>query len=101
MGIDLGTTNSCMGIWNFDNDMVEILANDMGKNTTPSWIGINEVGKFVVGERAINQETWIYDAKRMIGKKFEDPTVQNFLKKWGFDVERDDQNSCKILVPGE
>ena len=55
MGIDLGTTNSCMGIWNFDHDTVEILANEMGKNTTPSWIGKNEAGKFVVGERACNQ----------------------------------------------
>ena len=55
MGIDLGTTNSCMGIWDFNHDTHEILANDMGKNTTPSWIGKNEAGKFVVGERACNQ----------------------------------------------
>ena len=55
MGIDLGTTNSCMGVWNFDHDTVEILANDLGMNTTPSWIGIDEAGKFVVGERAYGQ----------------------------------------------
>ena len=100
MGIDLGTTNSCMGIWNFETETVEILPNKLGKNTTPSWIGFNEAGKIFVGERAKNQTTFIFDAKRMIGKAFSDEDVQAHKQKWDFVVVGDDQDRCKVEVPG-
>ena len=76
IGIDLGTTNSCVGIWNSQTETVEILPNSLGRNTTPSWIGFNEAGKIFVGDRARNQSTFIFDAKRMIGKSFQDEEVQ-------------------------
>ena len=76
IGIDLGTTNSCVGIWNSQTETVEILPNNLGRNTTPSWIGFNEAGKIFVGDRARNQSTFIFDAKRMIGKSFQDEEVQ-------------------------
>ena len=100
IGIDLGTTNSCVGIWNPQTESVEILPNSLGKNTTPSWIGFNEAGKIFVGERARNQTTFIFDAKRMIGKSFQDEDVQAFMTKWDFNVIGDDQDRCKIKVPG-
>ena len=79
IGIDLGTTNSCVGVYHAQTDTVEILPNSLGKNTTPSWIGFNEAGKIFVGERARNQSTFIFDAKRMIGKSFQDEDVQAFM----------------------
>ena len=67
MGIDLGTTNSCVGVYLPDSGQIEIVANRLGKNTTPSWIGFTANGRIVVGERARNCKPMIYDAKRMIG----------------------------------
>ena len=60
MGIDLGNNNLCGGIWNPENDQLEIIPNGLGKNTTPSWIGFNEEGKILVGERARSQSTFIF-----------------------------------------
>ena len=68
IGIDLGTTNSCVGFFNEDTGEVEILQNDQGSRITPSWIGFKPDGTHVVGENAKEQELWIYDAKRMIGR---------------------------------
>ena len=67
MGIDLGTTNSCVAVYLPDSGQVEIVANRLGKNTTPSCIGFTANGRIVVGERARNCRPMIYDAKRMIG----------------------------------
>ena len=75
IGIDLGTTNSCCGIYRAETDSVEIVANTQGKNTTPSWIGFNAQNQIIVGERARMQSTWIYDAKRLIGKEFTDEDI--------------------------
>ena len=86
VGIDLGTTNSCVGIVQQHTREVEILANELGKKTTPSWVGFSsQNGKqIIVGENARDQETWVYDAKRMIGRAIGDEALQAHFRLWDF-----------------
>ena len=92
IGIDLGTTYSCVGI--YKNGKTEIIANEQGNRTTPSYVAFTETER-LIGDSAKNQvnanpENTICDAKRFIGKNWSDQTVQNDLKQLQFDISNKD-----------
>lgn len=100
IGIDLGTTYSAVGV--FQHGKVEIIANDQGNRTTPSYVAFNDK-EFVVGDSAkhqgaMNPTNTIFDAKRLIGRKFTDTTVQDDMKHWPFKVMADPDGRPLIQV---
>ncbi|CAF3878111.1 unnamed protein product [Rotaria sp. Silwood2] len=98
IGIDLGTTYSCVGI--FKNGQIEIIANDQGNRITPSYVAFTSDGERLIGDAAKNQltsnpENTVFDVKRLIGREFNDPSVQQDIRHFPFTVI--EKNSKPII----
>lgn len=105
IGIDLGTTYSCVGVWLGDH--VEIIANEKGHNTIPSWVSFAE-NEILIGQEAkeqanLNPKNTIFDVKRLIGKRFSDESVQADLEHFPFEVvpDRNDLPLIKVNYKGQ
>ncbi|CEG72248.1 Putative Heat shock protein 70 (Fragment) [Rhizopus microsporus] len=104
VGIDLGTTYSCVGVW--QNDRVEIIANDQGNRTTPSYVAFTDterlIGDAAKNQVAMNPHNTVFDAKRMIGRRFNDPEIQADMKHWPFKVvDKDGKPNIQVEHKGE
>uniref|UniRef100_A0A1B0GK60 Heat shock 70 kDa protein cognate 4 n=1 Tax=Lutzomyia longipalpis TaxID=7200 RepID=A0A1B0GK60_LUTLO len=104
IGIDLGTTYSCVGV--FQHGKVDIIANDQGNRTTPSYVAFTDserlIGDAAKNQVAMNPNNTIFDAKRLIGRRFDDATVQSDMKLWPFTLINDGgKPKIKVEYKGE
>src|SRR3954466_10608181 len=103
VGIDLGTTNSCVAV--IDGDAPVVIANAEGTRTTPSVVGFAQTGERLVGQAArrqamTNPENTIYAVKRLMGRKFEDPEGQRHLLTCPYEVVSADNGDAHVRVRG-
>lgn len=105
IGIDLGTTYSCVGV--FKNGRVEIIANDQGNRITPSYVAFTPEGERLIGDAAKNQlttnpENTVFDVKRLIGRRWNEPSVQQDIKYWPFKVvNSNDKPNIQVDIGSE
>ncbi|XXG54760.1 hypothetical protein AAC387_Pa03g2558 [Persea americana] len=102
IGIDLGTTYSCVGVWLSQHERVEIITNDQGNRTTPSYVAFTDnerlIGEAAKNQAAMNPINTVFDAKRLIGRKFDDVSVQSDMELWPFKVIASADNKPMIIV---
>ena len=101
VGIDLGTTNSCVAIW--DKYKVEVIPNDYGERTTPSIVHFFEQNSYCVGKDAnifLNSDpnSTVYSIKRVIGLNFNSEEVEKFKKDWPFKLIKQDRDKIGIEI---
>merc|ERR1711998_186072 len=105
VGIDLGTTYSCVGYWK--DERVEIIANDQGMRTTPSYVAFTDeerlIGDAAKNQAAMNPYNTVFDAKRLIGREFSDQTTQSDIKHFPFTVTQEpgDKPAIQVEYKGE
>ena len=103
--IVLGTTYSCVGVWKAGG--VEIIANEQGERTTPSYVAFTAeerlVGTSAKNQTALNPENTVFDAKRLIGRKFSDQSVKDDIILWPFRIieEEGDVPAIEVQYKGE
>lgn len=100
VGVDLGTTNSCVAVW--QNETVEVIPNPSGYRTTPSYVSFTENG-LLIGEAAknhasVNASNTVWDVLRLLGRRFTEPVVQAGLKYWPFKVVEGQDGKALIQV---
>ncbi|XP_058755002.1 heat shock cognate 70 kDa protein-like [Vicia villosa] len=102
VGIDLGTTYSCVAVWMEEHNRVEIIHNDLGNKTTPSFVAFTDeqrlIGDAAKNQASINPENTVFDAKRLIGRKFSDSVVQKDIMLWPFKVSAGVNDKPMIVV---
>ena len=100
IGIDLGTTNSCVGVWR--DNQVHIIQNDQGLNITPSYVAFKNgerlIGQPAKDQAARNPKNTVYDAKRLIGRTYDDEVIQKDKELWPFTLEKASNHKPNIVV---
>ncbi|GMT27248.1 hypothetical protein PFISCL1PPCAC_18545, partial [Pristionchus fissidentatus] len=100
IGIDLGTTNSCVGV--LRNGKVDIIANDLGIRTTPSHVAFSNIGHLfgddAKSQVSTNPRNSVFDTKRLIGRKFDDASTQSNLRHWPFKIVSDAGGKPKVQI---